>query len=90
MLKIFTATRINIVLIIALVILSFLTITWHNQNRLLYKKIKSTQRDNQKIIARQKQLLIEHSEQMRGDKIKAKAVKILHMQQPSKIRMLPL
>jgi cell division protein FtsL len=90
MLKIFTATRVNTVLIVTLVVLSFLTIIWHNKNRLLYKKNQSTQRDYQNIMSKQKQLLIERSEQMSGSKIKIKAIKILHMQHPKKIRVLSL
>ncbi|CAB9539369.1 hypothetical protein [uncultured Gammaproteobacteria bacterium] len=90
MLKIFTVTRINTVLIVAIIALSILTITWHNQNHLLYKKTKSSQQDYRKIIAKQRQLLIEHSEQMSGNNIKIKAMKILHMQHPDKTRILAL
>lgn len=90
MLKIFTITRINIILIVSVIILSFLTIIWHNQSRLLYKKTKSVQQANQAIMAKKKQLQSEHSEQISGNKIKQKAVKILHMQQPVKLRGLSL
>lgn len=85
-----TINHINIALIIALVILSFLTIIWHDQNRLLYRKTKSVQKNNQTILAKQRQLLSEYSEQMSGNKVQTKAIKILHMQRPVKVRILSL
>lgn len=90
MLKLFNITRINIVLIVVVIILSFLTITWHNQSRLLYRETKSVQQDNQAITAKRRQLMSEYSEQMRGDKVQKKAVKILRMQRPVRVRKLDL
>lgn len=90
MLRLFTVTRINIILIIIVLILSFLTITWHNQSRLLYREAKSIQQDNQKIIAKQKQLLSKYSELMSGGQIKEKAIKMLLMQRPIRVRGLRL
>jgi len=82
--------RINALLILVIVILSFLTIYWHNQSHLLYKKITSVQQNNQFITAKQKQLLSEYSEQMSGNKIQKKAITKLRMQRPVKIRVLNL
>lgn len=90
MLKLFNITRINIILIVVVIILSFLTITWHNQSRLLYRETKSVQQDNQAITAKRRQLMSEYSEQMRGDKVQKKAVKILRMQRPVRVRKLDL
>lgn len=83
-------TYINVILSIVIVILSFYTILWHNQNYLLYEKAKKVQKENQKIMALYKQLLTEYSSQMSGKSIKEKALKTLHMQRPDKIKELML
>ena len=80
--------KINIVLSMAIVVLSFYTIIWHNENRLLYRESNKVQKQNKQIIAMQKQLLSEYSEKISGTEIKEKAVNILQMQpvNPKKIR----
>ena len=72
-------TMINIVLGIAVVILSFYTIIWHHQNYLLYKQSSAVQQKNQQIMAMRKQLLSEYSEKISGAEIKEKALNILQM-----------
>jgi len=72
-------TKINIVLGLAVVVLSFYTIIWHHQNYLLEEKSKVIKNQNQRIMAMQKQLLIEHSEKISGAEIKEKALNILQM-----------
>ena len=72
-------TKINIVLGIAVVILSFYTIIWHHQNYLLYKQSSAVQQKNQQIMAMRKQLLSEYSEKISGAEIKEKALNILQM-----------
>ena len=72
-------TKINIVLGLAVVILSFYTIIWHHQNYLLYKKSNAVQQKNQQIMAMRKQLLSEYSEKISGAEIKEKALNILQM-----------
>jgi len=85
-------TKINIVLGLAVVVLSFYTIIWHHQNYLLEEKSKVIKNQNQRIMAMQKQLLIEHSEKISGAEIKQKALNILQMKpvNPKKIRTVVL
>jgi cell division protein FtsL len=71
--------KINIVLGLAVVILSFYTIIWHHQNYLLYKQSSAVQQKNQEIMAMRKQLLSEYSEKISGAEIKEKALNILQM-----------
>jgi len=72
-------TMINIVLGLAVVVLSFYTIIWHHQNYLLYKQSSAVQQKNQQIMAMRKQLLSEYSEKISGAEIKEKALNILQM-----------
>ena len=72
-------TKINIVLGLAVVILSFYTIIWHHQNYLLYKQSSAVQQKNQQIMAMRKQLLSEYSQKISGAEIKEKALNILQM-----------
>ncbi len=72
-------TKINIVLGLAVVVLSFYTIIWHHQNYLLYKQSSAVQQKNQEIMAMRKQLLSEYSEKISGAEIKEKALNILQM-----------
>jgi cell division protein FtsL len=83
-------TLVNAALSIIIVILSFYTILWHNQNYLLYKKAQRVQKANQKITALHKQLLSEYSLQISGKSIKEKAIKTLQMKRTEKIRVLVL
>jgi len=72
-------TKINIMLGLAVVVLSFYTIIWHHQNYLLYKQSSAVQQKNQQIMAMRKQLLSEYSEKISGAEIKEKALNILQM-----------
>jgi cell division protein FtsL len=72
-------TKINIMLGLVVVVLSIYTIIWHHQNYLLEEKSKVIKNQNQRIMAMQKQLLIEHSEKISGAEIKEKALNILQM-----------
>jgi cell division protein FtsL len=71
--------KINIVLSLVVVVLSFYTIIWHHQNYLLYLKSNEVRNQNQKIVALKKQILIEYSEKISGAEIKGRAVNILQM-----------
>jgi cell division protein FtsL len=83
-----TVTRINIVLIVAIILLSFSSMIWHKQSRLLYQQTKFLAQETLAIMAQKKQLLIEYSHQISGEQITEKAFKIL--QRPSRIRHLDL
>ncbi|MDC9715209.1 MAG: hypothetical protein PSN36_05280 [Gammaproteobacteria bacterium] len=83
-------TYINIIFSMIIVALSVYTISWHNQNYQLYKVANAVQKKNQKIMALHKQLLSEHSAQISGKMIKEKALKILQMKHPNRIRTLVL
>ena len=72
-------TKINIVLGLAVVVLSFYTIIWHHQNYLLEKQINTVKNKNQQIMAMRKQLISEYSEKISGAEIKEKALNILQM-----------
>ncbi|KAA0440368.1 MAG: hypothetical protein FXV80_05725 [Candidatus Thioglobus sp.] len=90
MLKLFTSRSIRVILAVLTIILSFLTIIWHNQNRTLYQQDNSERQNRQIIVSKQKQLLSEFSEQTSAETTYKKAVKKLRMQQPVKIRRLDL
>jgi cell division protein FtsL len=85
-------TKINIVLGLIVVILSFYTIIWHHQNYLLYKEYQVVQKQNQQIMAMRKQLLSEYSEKISGAEIKKKALNVLQMKSvnPNKVRAILL
>jgi len=77
---------------LAVVVLSIYTIIWHHQNYLLEEKSKVIKNQNQRIMAMQKQLLIEHSEKISGAEIKQKALNALQMKpiNPEKVRTIAL
>lgn len=79
MLSQYSIKKTNLILALVIVILSFYTIIWHHQNYLLYKQSRAVEMQNQQIVAMNKQLLSEHSEQINGFQIKAKALTILNM-----------
>ncbi|SFV87641.1 hypothetical protein MNB_SUP05-SYMBIONT-5-1157 [hydrothermal vent metagenome] len=83
-------TYINIVLATIVITLSIHTIKWHHQSRLLFKKAEIVNKHSQKIIALEKQLLSKYSEQMSGNTIREKAIKLLNMQPSKKVRNLTL
>ncbi len=73
---------------VCIVVLSFYTIIWHQQNYLLEKEVKVKQNKNQQLMAMHKHLLIKHSEKISGAQIKNKALKELQMKvvDPKKIK----
>jgi cell division protein FtsL len=75
-------SKINTVLIISIIILSFYTVSWHHQNYLLYRKSNAVQIENQRVMALHKQLLTEHSEQISGQEIQENALKKMQMTMP--------
>lgn len=75
-------SKINTVLIISIIILSFYTVSWHHQNYLLYRKSNVVQIENQRVMALHKQLLTEHSEQISGQEIQENALKKMQMTIP--------
>ncbi len=81
-------TKINIVLGVCIVVLSFYTIIWHQQNYLLEKEKEIKKNENQQLMAMHKHLLIKHSEKISGAQIKNKALKELQMKvvNPKKIK----
>jgi len=74
--------KLNMVLIISIIILSFYTVSWHQQNYLLYHKYNAVQVENQRIMALHKQLLTEHSKQISGKEIQDIALEKLQMKTP--------
>ncbi|MCS5589682.1 MAG: cell division protein FtsL [Candidatus Thioglobus sp.] len=74
--------KLNTVLIISIIILSFYTVSWHHQNYLLYRKSNAVQTENQRVMALHKQLLTEHSEQISGQEIQDNALKKIQMTIP--------
>jgi len=75
-------SKINTVLIISIIILSFYTVSWHHQNYLLYRKSNVVQIENQRVMALHKQLITEHSEQISGQEIQENALKKMQMTIP--------
>ena len=74
--------KLNMILIASIIILSFYTISWHQQNYLLYRKSNTVQAENQRVMALHKQLLTEHSEQISGQEIQDNAFEKLQMTTP--------
>jgi cell division protein FtsL len=86
-----TVWIVNFVLIIATVALSLLTIHWHHQMFQLYKIEAHVKKENQSIMAVNRQLLMEHSELLSGMAIVEKSRELLMMNSPDKeIKILPL
>ncbi len=85
-------TLINTALGLAIVVLSFYTIIWHQQGYLLHKQSGVVKNKNQQIMAMRKQLLSEHSEKISGAQIKNIALNDLQMKpvDPDKILTLLL
>jgi len=74
--------KLNIVLIISIIIMSFYTVSWHQQNYLLHHKYNAVQVENQQMMALHKQLLTEHSKQISGKEIQDSALEKLQMKTP--------
>ncbi len=82
--------RFNIILGVAVITLSLLTISWQHQNYRLYKESKKLEKINHQLLAMHKQLLAEQSQALSGAEIKEKALKVLKMHPPKKPRELLL
>ena len=81
---------INGFLIVLVVSISLLRVYWHHQMYLLHKKEKMVIAHNEKIVAINRQLKMEHSELQSGVIIYKKSQNILLMHIPSQIEELSL
>jgi cell division protein FtsL len=81
---------INGFLIVLVVSISLLSVYWHHQMYLLHKKEKMIILQNEKIVAINRQLKMEHSELQSGVIIYKKSQNILLMHIPSQIEELSL
>jgi cell division protein FtsL len=72
-------TQFNLALLASIIVLSILSILWHHQTYLLYKKIQRENIANHQIVALNKQLLSQYSQVISGEKIKSSAIKNLGM-----------
>ena len=81
---------INGFLIVLVVSISLLSVYWHHQMYLLYKKEKMVIVKNEQIVAINRQLLMEYSELQSGVIIYKKSQDILLMHSPSQIKELSL
>ncbi|HIL03826.1 MAG TPA: hypothetical protein EYG05_05070 [Candidatus Thioglobus autotrophicus] len=81
---------INGFLIVLVVSISLLSVYWHHQMYLLHKKEKMVIAQNEKIVAINRQLKMEHSELQSGVIIYKKSQNILLMHIPSQIEELSL
>ena len=81
---------INGFLIVSVVSISLLSVYWHHQMYLLYKKEKIVKAQHVLIVAINRQLLMEYSELQSGVIIYKKSQNILLMHSPSQIKELSL
>ena len=81
---------INGFFIVLVVSISLLSIYWHQQMYILHKKEKMVIAQNEKIVAINRQLKMEHSELQSGVIIYKKSQNILFMHSPSQIEELSL
>ena len=81
---------INGFLIASVVSISLLSVYWHHQMYLLYKKEKMVKAQHEQIVAINRQLLMEYSELQSGVIIYKKSKNILLMHSPSQIKKLSL
>jgi len=81
---------INGLLIVSVVSISLLSVYWHHQMYLLYKKENMVKAQHEKIDAINRQLLMEYSELQSGVIIYKKSQNILLMHSPSQIEELSL
>ena len=81
---------INGFLIVLVVSISLLSVYWHQQMYLLYKKEKIVKARQDQIVAINRQLLMEYSELQSGVIIYKKSQNILLMHSPSQIEELSL
>ncbi|HIE77959.1 MAG TPA: hypothetical protein EYP92_03940 [Candidatus Thioglobus sp.] len=83
-----TKIKINIILWLAVVVLSSLNIIWHNESRNLHNELREVQTNNQRIVAINKQLLTQYSKQISGGEIQNRAELDLNMKLPEKQKTL--
>ena len=81
---------INVFLIVLVISISLLSVYWHHQMYLLYKKENTVKAQHEKIISINRQLLMERSELQSGVIIYKKSQNILLMHSPSQIEELSL
>ena len=81
---------INVFLIILVVSISLLSVYWHHQMYLLYKKENIVKAQHEQTISINRQLLMERSELQSGVIIYKKSQDILLMHSPSQIEELSL
>jgi len=81
---------INGFLIVSVVSISLLSVYWHHQMYLLYKKENIVKAQHEQIVAINRQLLMEYSELQSGVIIYKKSQNILLMRSPSQIEELLL
>jgi len=81
---------INGFLIVLVVSISLLSVYWHHQMYLLHKKEKMVRVQNERIVAINRQLKMEHSELQSGVIIYKKSQNTLLMHSPSQIKELAL
>lgn len=83
-----TKIKINLILWLAVVVLSSLNIIWHNESRNLHNELREVQTNNQRIVAINKQLLTQYSKQISGGEIQNRAELDLNMKLPEKQKIL--
>ena len=81
---------INGFLIVSVVSISLLSVYWHHQMYLLYKKENIVKAQHEQIIAINRQLKMEYSELQSGVIIYKKSQNILLMHSPKQIKELSL
>jgi len=81
---------INGFLIVLVISISLLSVYWHHQMYLLHKKEKMVRVQNERIVAINRQLKMEHSELQSGVIIYKKSQNTLLMHSPSQIKELAL
>ena len=81
---------INVFLIILVVSISLLSVYWHHQMYLLYKKENIVKAQHEQTISINRQLLMERSELQSGVIIYKKSQDILLMHSPKQIKGLSL
>ena len=81
---------INSFLIVLVVSISLLSVYWHHQMYLLYKKENIVKAQHEQIVAINRQLLMEYSELQSGVIIYKKSQNILLMHSPKQFKELSL
>lgn len=77
-----TQTKVNILLLFSIVMLSLQTISWHHELRELYIKNGKVLKEYNDLLAHNKQYLLNMSSSISGEEVKEKAINVLHMRPP--------